>query len=443
MDSEDPTSVICQFCDKCLDQLPLHQRQEHYDRHLSSPKSTSNAIAGPSKSPPKKKVWTKKLEEKLTGSGPEQDTFWYPSLASISPPSNFTPGLILILKKYLSTSHSQGKTIRAVLCYDRTVHVGKHIWDSVWGCGYRNFLMSCTALMDQQFQPDYFALLDHPIQPGVRNLQRWIEDAWKAGFDLEGAQELKKLVGTSKWIGTSDLYTAFVYRGIPARLVEFVDLKKKITGVKPLIDWIVRYFATPAVSHVNGLVGASPVVVTDHMPLILQHQGHSRLVVGYEIVKNGNINLLVFESTPISKALRSNAISAFEAQSKTPLGPAMPNVPLKRRASSSTATPGSSKRSKSTSNIAGPSDASWEALDEVCLVDDDDENEIVFLGENKKEKTSPKKKPFGNLSFLDVLKPFRLESKKLIHDKYQLLYWTMEAPLSDNDRRKMRVVTSE
>jgi len=51
------------------------------------------------------------------------------------------------------------------------------------------------------------------------------------GFDQQGFNELKKLSGTSKWIGTSgsvhatslmsiaddrvDLCTAFVYRGIP------------------------------------------------------------------------------------------------------------------------------------------------------------------------------------------------------------------------------------
>ena len=87
---------------------------------------------------------------------------------------------------------------------------------------YRNFLMACSALMDQQVQPMYFPLLDQPLSPGVRNLQRWIEEAWKAGkqtsysfrvfphtyksllgFDQEGYQQLRKLVDTSKWIGTS------------------------------------------------------------------------------------------------------------------------------------------------------------------------------------------------------------------------------------------------
>lgn len=41
--------------------------------------------------------------------------------------------------------------------------------------------MACTALMDQQVQPLYFSVLDQPTPPGVRNLQQWVEDAWKAG----------------------------------------------------------------------------------------------------------------------------------------------------------------------------------------------------------------------------------------------------------------------
>lgn len=72
--------------------------------------------------------------------------------------------------------------------------------------------------------------------PGVRTIQQWIEDAWRAGFDPHGKQQLKgKLVGTSKWIGTSgklfrcliqltpDLYAMFSYLGIDTRLGELSD----------------------------------------------------------------------------------------------------------------------------------------------------------------------------------------------------------------------------
>jgi len=86
--------------------------------------------------------------------------------------------------------------------------------------------MACAALMSQGQQPLYFPLLDTPVPPSVRNLQSWIESAWKEGviglwhpfynypfeccalgFDPEGHKELKNLVGTSKWVGTGGTYT--------------------------------------------------------------------------------------------------------------------------------------------------------------------------------------------------------------------------------------------
>ena len=95
------------------------------------------------------------------------------------------------------------------------------IRNSLCASRYRNFLIACTALINQTVQPLYFPLLDHPRPPGVRNLQYWIEDAWAngtmqysscfssfifviVGFDRDGAEDLShKLVGTKKWIGTA------------------------------------------------------------------------------------------------------------------------------------------------------------------------------------------------------------------------------------------------
>lgn len=46
---------------------------------------------------------------------------------------------------------------------------------------YRNYLMACASLMDQQIQPMYFPHLDSPRPPGVLNLQRLLEEAWEKG----------------------------------------------------------------------------------------------------------------------------------------------------------------------------------------------------------------------------------------------------------------------
>jgi len=183
---------------------------------------------------------------------------------------------------------------------------------------YRNFLMICAALMSQEVQPFYFPLIDEPIPPSIRGLQQWIEIAWDdgvcsirllspiltpfcVGFDLEGKLQLKKLSGTNKWIGTADIWVAFSSRRIPAELVDF-DVTKP-SGVQPLIDWTIRYF-TPKLKRNEGpqsafdaLKSSNSVVVTDMLPFILQHSGHSRLIVGYEITKQGKVNLLTFDSS--------------------------------------------------------------------------------------------------------------------------------------------------
>ena len=89
--------------------------------------------------------------------------------------------------------------------------------------------MMCTALLSQQTRPEYHSLIiNNSRRPGVRNLQRLIKEAWDAGtysdtgmfslthernlgFDQEGQQQLKDLVGTSKWIGTAGRQSVLSY----------------------------------------------------------------------------------------------------------------------------------------------------------------------------------------------------------------------------------------
>jgi hypothetical protein len=69
--------------------------------------------------------------------------------------------------------------------------------------------------------------------------------------------------------------------------------------VGPLLDWIRRYFDADSRNHQPSPQewwrGATPVVLTDRMPLVLQYQGHSRTIVGYEITGDGATNLLTFD----------------------------------------------------------------------------------------------------------------------------------------------------
>ena len=55
------------------------------------------------------------------------------------------------------------------------------------------------------------------------------------------------------------------------------------------------YSSNARPKNVNqALYRASAVTVTDRMPFILQHDGHSRTIVGYEIMR-GSTDLLMFD----------------------------------------------------------------------------------------------------------------------------------------------------
>lgn len=158
------------------------------------------------------------------------------------------------------------------------------------------------------------------------------------GYDAQGADQLHhKLVGTKKWIGVSglwilsrrrdpcntvtDLWVAFAYVGIPAQVTDF-KLKKlsaadsehdllngrswlnrpsSYVGAKTITDWVVQYFTPPAAgpskpANAFQALSSSPVLSTDKIPLILQRSGHSQMIIGYEVLKNGTIQLLLYDA---------------------------------------------------------------------------------------------------------------------------------------------------
>jgi hypothetical protein len=72
-----------------------------------------------------------------------------------------------------------------------------------WGCGYRNLEMALTALLvaAPHYRP-IFPSADEPgcsDSPGVRNLQIWMEAAWKDGEFL-----LVSLVGSQAHVEALD-----------------------------------------------------------------------------------------------------------------------------------------------------------------------------------------------------------------------------------------------
>lgn len=457
----EPGSLECAICFTNLEYMSISQREAHYEHHFGddlaevSVSAGSNSIAVDSsrafKSPNTKKANSGSV---VLGKSPknwpfnECDVFWHTAQVT-TPPSSHTPGLVQLLRKGLLQGHGRGNIRRAVLCNERVVHIRRELWDAGWGCGYRNFLMACSALMTQTQQPLYFPILESPLPPSIRNLQSWIEAAWRDGFDLEGQKQLKKLVGTNKWIGTSDLWVAFISRGIPAQLVDF-DLKGQSQGCELLVNWVVEYFTPKKIQQpstpVNqfDMLNNSPIIVTDKMPLILQHNGHSRTIVGFEVDKNGVTNLLLFDPAHRpTQEIRTIALSEFAKTSPKEQGPCSSTLSSKPLSSSSSSAGTYNLKRKRLLD-------DWSEKRKIPRPQDDDDiqhdskpspSNVLSMGGGHFKSSAQRgaKEP----DLYGMATKFCFHPKALSKNtQYQILFFPMSAPLMDHEKRSRKEVRS-
>ena len=72
-----------------------------------------------------------------------------------------------------------------------------------------------------------------------------------------------------------------------------------IIGIDLMIKWVVDYFTPKQTidkpTNIFESLTNPPVTNTNKMPLILQHNGHSRTIIGYEVDGRGITNLLTFD----------------------------------------------------------------------------------------------------------------------------------------------------
>jgi len=175
---------------------------------------------------------------------------------------------------------------------------------------------------------------------------------------------------------------------------------------------------------------ATPVVITDRMPLILQHQGHSRTIIGYEVAKDGGTTLLTFDPAirMTQLEIRRTALSSLIAskERKDHLGDNKHRTTL--RLAESLKKPFQSGDKRAGPSTEGREDSSPKRLRTGSVGDD-----VFATGDN--EKTLDVKK---------VLKIFRVDRKKLARNRqYQVLWCTMEDPLTELDKQARRDVKSE
>jgi hypothetical protein len=131
--------------------------------------------------------------------------------------------------------------------------------------------------------------------PSICRLQQLIERAWQKGFDEQGRDQLGgRLANTRKWIGATEVSALLANSGIRSEIVDF-HRPTGPDGTHPeLFNWVLDYFRSR-----SGRFAP---------PLYLQHQGHSRTIVGVEVPQRGGHRLIVFDpsNTKMFKLLSRN-----------------------------------------------------------------------------------------------------------------------------------------
>jgi len=191
-------------------------------------------------------------------------------------------GIIPILSRL-----PMGNLLDRRLCKPGCDHISSTWLDQGWSCGYKNFQMLLSSLRhDPQYSTHLFG--QNRDIPSVSYLQNLIEKAWQSGFDSNGREQLNgRLVNSTKWIGPTEVMSCLANLNIKTELYDFHQPKtiEKLYAYKYLFEWIRNYFRQQQQENRNNIIH----------PLYLQHEGHSRTIIGYEQFRNGNIRLLIFD----------------------------------------------------------------------------------------------------------------------------------------------------
>ncbi|XP_037639495.1 zinc finger-containing ubiquitin peptidase 1 [Sebastes umbrosus] len=196
-----------------------------------------------------------------------------------------TQGVVRALSEYYQTECRD--CVHVWLSAD-TDHYCSSSGDKGWGCGYRNLQMLLSSLHTIDA---YAPLIQEKAAPSIPRVQSMIEEAWKEGLDPNGASHFnRRLRGTRAWIGATEIYALLTSLGISARIIDFHQPTGPGDTHPRLFEWVKQYFQSSRGSRLPPRI-----IHTSLPPLYLQHQGHSRSIVGLEQKKNGSLCLLLLD----------------------------------------------------------------------------------------------------------------------------------------------------
>ncbi|XP_030012827.1 zinc finger-containing ubiquitin peptidase 1 [Sphaeramia orbicularis] len=195
-------------------------------------------------------------------------------------------GVLRALYEYYQT---EARDCVHVWLSSETDHYCSSAGDKGWGCGYRNFQMLLSSLLKAEA---YAPVFSGKTVPSIPRVQSMIEEAWNEGLDPRGASHFnQRLQGTRAWIGATEIYSLLTSLGISARIIDFHQPTGPGDTHPRLFEWVKQYYCQSTRS--NRI--PPRLIQTSLPPLYLQHQGHSRSVVGLEQRKNGTLCLLILD----------------------------------------------------------------------------------------------------------------------------------------------------
>lgn len=178
------------------------------------------------------------------------------------------------------SAFSLSKTNSRMLC-SKCDHYASGFIDAGYGCGYRNIQVLFSSIREDPRLRDTIFNNNNLRMPSITKIQSLIEQAWNCGLDIEGKAQLSgSLVNTAKWIGATEVCAMFASVRIKCDLVDIQPAKGVLIG-PILFKFVKKYFEeqTKLGQHIH--------------PIYLQHDGHSRTIVGIECGKSEN--LLLFD----------------------------------------------------------------------------------------------------------------------------------------------------
>ncbi|XP_057813119.1 uncharacterized protein LOC131027146 [Cryptomeria japonica] len=129
-------------------------------------------------------------------------------------------GLMRLVKKCLLSEEDTRESF-SVICGGHVNHFQAESFDELWGCGWRNIQILSSHLIEKEEMKDVL-FGGASFVPCILALQKWLELGWRKGFDVQGAQEFGwNIIGTCKWIGSTECAALFRSFGLRANIVEF------------------------------------------------------------------------------------------------------------------------------------------------------------------------------------------------------------------------------